>query len=363
MVGGPRKPGRRDSQPIAARPRSRRRRRGYTIVELLLACVILVILFALLIPAVVQFREAARRASCCNNLRQLGVAIGGYHDAFEMFPPGSTVGLEPGPGGGRSRWHGWSVHARLLPWMDESVGYTALNLSQSVDAPGNRTGTHRVISLFLCPSDRNAGAPIGPGIVASAPGWTGPTARTNYAWNMGDWYVWGGFTPPLHRTPARGLFGPNGSVRREHITDGTVHTLMAGSVTGTDDVQVGPVGNLGSPIAPDVETLKQGLLATAALKRFGDPHTRWADGSVPQTGFTTALLIGGGPQFISRDERSPNPGALFAAISASSDHPGGVNVMLADGSVTYLSESMQPTIWRLLGSINDGRITEPGGRY
>jgi prepilin-type N-terminal cleavage/methylation domain-containing protein/prepilin-type processing-associated H-X9-DG protein len=121
---------------------------GFTLIELLVVIAIIGVLIALLLPAVQAAREAARRTQCLNNLRQIGIALHGYHDANQVFPPGGWVA-----GANRTtRWIAWS--ALLLGHMEQQALQNSLNLDLGYDRPANSTAAATVLSVYLCPSSR-----------------------------------------------------------------------------------------------------------------------------------------------------------------------------------------------------------------
>ena len=170
---------------------------------------IIAVLIALLLPAVQQAREAARRTQCRNNLHQLGLALHNYHDAHGCFPPGMVVpGLE----------HTWQ--AQLLPMLDESAVYNAYNLDLKWADPGNGTAIGQIVAQMLCPSDDEGER------VTNVPDFYGQGlsavfATANYVGSFGDNEA---FALGLHR----GVFGQSSHVRLRDVRDGTSNTLLVG---------------------------------------------------------------------------------------------------------------------------------------
>jgi prepilin-type N-terminal cleavage/methylation domain-containing protein len=139
-------------------------RSGFTLIELLVVIAIIGVLIALLLPAVQAAREAARRSQCVNNLKQLGLARHNYHQGLGCFPLGSS--LQPYDiGAGNESWSSWSAHSMLLPYMEQTPVFNAINFSYGPGREGgsygylsNSTAYNSRISSLLCPSDGNAGA-------------------------------------------------------------------------------------------------------------------------------------------------------------------------------------------------------------
>jgi prepilin-type N-terminal cleavage/methylation domain-containing protein len=131
-----------------------RRRRAFTLIELLVVIAVIAVLMALLLPAVQQAREAARRTQCKNSLKQIGMALHNYHDTFKMFPPGYvdrngnpnvTPDMDQGPG--------WSWAAFLLPSLDQANVYNQINFNLGVGLGSNAQISQQSLSVFQCPSD------------------------------------------------------------------------------------------------------------------------------------------------------------------------------------------------------------------
>ena len=132
-----------------------RRRRGFTLIELLVVIAIIAVLISLLLPAV-QWREAARRAQCLNNLKQIGLALHNYHSPNDTFPLGSAC-TGTFSGNVCTAWDGFSAQALFLGYMEGGSIYNSLNFSQGSSQLANSTGIMTKVNSFLCPSDPNAG--------------------------------------------------------------------------------------------------------------------------------------------------------------------------------------------------------------
>jgi prepilin-type N-terminal cleavage/methylation domain-containing protein/prepilin-type processing-associated H-X9-DG protein len=374
-------------------------RRGFTLIELLVVIAIIAVLIALLLPAVQSAREAARRAQCTNNLKQVGLAFMNYESAVGSFSPTTilvpcpnTVGSFNGPASGKSCGgfeSSFSAFARSLPFMEQSPLYNTINWDWTYSDPPNTTIEFTTLSFLYCPSD--------PGDHYDDASMGGTLdATTSYGTCDGDWYVWSvnWTTPPYTAGPMnRSLFGPNYARRIAMVTDGMSNTLMAsegyighaqmrscgttpappsdpvtGTYTFTNIPLPGP--HSAAALAYQIANCSTGTGKVKAGGPIG--HTRWANGGVYYSGFTTAMPPNQTVSTISRatgtadagrnipmdwdwvDENDGGP--TYMSLSASSYHAGGVNALFADGSVHFVKNSINPVTWYSLGTIAGGEV-------
>jgi prepilin-type N-terminal cleavage/methylation domain-containing protein/prepilin-type processing-associated H-X9-DG protein len=329
-------------------------RRGFTLIELLVVIAIIAVLIALLLPAVQAAREAARRIQCTNNMKQLGLALHNYESTNSVFPMASSIRALPGGG---VFFGGWSIHGRILPFLEQSNTHAAINFHLSYSHPTNTTVSALVISGFLCPSE------VRPEPVAHS---FGMAASTNYGFCMGDWYVWGG----VSGIDNRAAFQVNRARTIASFSDGLSQTMVAAEVKAQQPYYRDYSGGLSLIRNPaqvptpseDPHTVAPEYNSGGSFQRTG--HTEWVDGLVHQTGMTTAWTPN---RKITRATdpandiditgfRESNGGSTFAAINSRSGHPGGVNVLMGDGSVRFLKDTVNGASWRALGTASGGEV-------
>lgn len=329
------------------------RRSAFTLIELLVVIAIIAILVALLLPAVQQAREAARRSSCKNNLKQIGLALHNYLDTYTVFPPAFCVGTDGTPGGQ------WSVHARLMPFVEQGNLYDVANLEQAY-VTGAPPANVRV-PIYVCPSDPND-KPRGTDYYP-----------TSYGYNAGPWFVWDN----TNRTQGQGAFAPNSNWADRDFTDGLSNTLCFSEVkaftpyirdgqdlTGTGvNVNTITVATISGAANGELKGQQVGGTSPTA-----SGHTEWVDGRVHQTGFTTTfgpntvVPISDGTDnapdgdFTNCREAKSCTEPTYAAVTSRSYHQGTVNAVLMDGSVRGVSENIYLITWQNLSSRADGEV-------
>jgi len=342
------------------------------LIELLVVIAIIAVLISLLLPAVQSAREAARRAQCVNNLKQIGLALHNYHSAQGTFPIGvsaskntwnATHGCDP-----QVTWNGWSVHALMLPYMEAAPIYNAINfmfdplVCNSQDFQNTAFLTR--IPGFLCPSDPFSGK-ASPGFI------------NNYCASIGT-------TIGLvqnYPSNSSGIFNyaiPNGI---GDITDGSSNTICFGEslVGGGDGSRYNYPGN--GVALPDnsypwvldasqnytqtmqtLQTCNQGFKTAAPNAGLGvNRGWYWGWGAEAMTLINT-IVPPSSTQFPWNGCRSGCFGcgtydmdhAEIANIT--SQHPGGANILFGDGSVKFMKSTVDIKTWWALGTRGGGEV-------
>jgi prepilin-type N-terminal cleavage/methylation domain-containing protein/prepilin-type processing-associated H-X9-DG protein len=268
-----------------------RTRRGFTLIELLVVIAIIAVLIGLLLPAVQKVREAAARAKCQNNLKQIGLACHGYHDANGVLPPGYAATAnypDTAPG--------WGWAAFLLPYLEQDALYRQLDFKRPVQS---QPAIQTVVSAFLCPSDLPPGAafPVTDAlqtVVCTA-------APSSYAATVGS------DASEVEDETGNGVFYRNSQTRFSDITDGTSQTVLAGDRAWADTQGVWAGAPSGALARPGPANPWQSATGSAAVLVL--VHNNWIN--------ITTDADGGLDDF-------------------SSKHTAGVNLLFADGSVHFL---------------------------
>jgi prepilin-type N-terminal cleavage/methylation domain-containing protein/prepilin-type processing-associated H-X9-DG protein len=275
-------------------------RRAFTIIEMLVVISIIVVLVALLLPAVQQAREAARRVQCRNNLMQLGLALRTYETAHGSLPPGSVDVNGPVANDGKGYQFGWIV--QVLPHLEQSTLFSTFDFSVGIYDPRNaKIAMNAKLPVLVCPSKNQ-----------QLPG--------DYAGCHHD------VEAPID-VDNHGVLFLNSRIRPEDIPDGTSHTLFLGETSGTTSGLGWATGtretlrNTGTPINGAIRQTPGGALP------------------IPPPERGKSLLVGG----------------------FGSQHGGGANFVFGDGSTHFINQMVLMQVFRQLGHRADGEL--PAGEY
>ncbi|XZE17800.1 DUF1559 domain-containing protein [Pirellulaceae bacterium SH449] len=298
---------------------------AFTLIELLVVIAIIGVLVGLLLPAVQSAREAARRMQCSNNLKQIGLALHSHHDAHRRLPPGWMPASQPDVDGGFGERWAWKVF--ILPQLEQTAVYDSLNVNNGGQPIplANDPRAQSVINVYLCPSD------------------PGGNLNESYPDPNGNFYPKSNY-PGVHgrgeeistaANGGNGVFSKASRIRFADITDGLSQTFAVGERDARSRGQ-GIFGSLGDPF-------RHAAVWIRAMPRPGSitpttQHGRSVTGVCTELAGSTRRLNG------------PSSRAFGSA------HVGGANFSLADGSVRFVSESIDPVIYGRLAERNDGQV-------
>lgn len=331
---------------------ARSRRQALTLVELLVVIAIIGILAALLLPAVQMVREAARRAACLNNLKQIGIALQSYHAAHRVLPFGCGPDRDYWiPSLGTPDDRRYSAHSQLLPYLEQDNVYGVLDFRVAPFHPyvnaamghpevyaspeglvDNGRGAVVEIPVFLCPSDLDQLEP--------------PWGHNNYRSCNGS--TWSGRN-------GNGMFGQNSRTRFADVSDGLSNTAMFSErAKGTwnefaYDARA-DLYDIGGVWSEDAFRQACGTLTAETATPYDhdyDGGQTWLEGNMNWTRYNHVVA----PNRISCKNGITWTGV---AMAASSRHVGGVNVLMGDASVRFVDATIDEEAWQALGTIAEG---------
>jgi prepilin-type N-terminal cleavage/methylation domain-containing protein/prepilin-type processing-associated H-X9-DG protein len=318
---------------------SRPVRKAFTLVELLVVIAIIGLLIGLLLPAIQAAREAARRMQCSSNLKQIGLGMQNHHSAVLCFPsayqttPGGAMGSADQNG---DAGPGFTALFQIMPYIEESTTFKRFNRNLPAWAPANARAVQTVIAVYHCPSVTDDTDTYT--VKDSGGNALGQFSRSHYVVCAGRHDIW--TDPRADLSPvADGVFFRNSRMRIRDIADGTSHTMAAAEQTPShsDATWVG--------IIPGAATCPTPQYASAGC-----------DVAAPQINFHSGPGLYESPPTI----KPPNDDFPGYVDETHSDHPGGCNVLMCDGSVRFADNLIDPLVWQAMATRAGGEAVNDG---
>jgi len=294
-------------------------RRAFTLIELLVVSAIIVVLVGLLLPAIQRVRESANRARCANNLRQMGLGCHLHHDTAGAFPSGYTVHLCPNPLATSPGW-GWAAH--LLPYLEQDDLRSSINFRRPIEDSINERARCTWLAVYICPSDPGVPHDFTISDASGVP--IAQAAPTSYAASYGNGEL------DQIPGPMEGVFYANSRVRIADITDGASNTIMIGERAWSH------------AMTPWAGAINHGIVR-------GGPRNAWRDN--PDAAYPAPNLCLAQTNSIN-DSRDID-GTLDDFYS---EHPGGVNMLFADGAIHFLRSDLDHAVLLALGTRAGGEV-------
>ena len=327
-----------------------RRRHGFTLIELLVVIAIIAILIALLLPAVQAAREAARRAQCTNDLKQIGLGLHNYHSAINALPWGDLTGY----------WNDWSAAALMLPYLEQAPLYNSINFYSGLQnatlpgCPANLTVQGVTLSVMLCPSDPdrltnaqghtnyvpNSGAD--PNVYSATSQWSGPLgvmATAGWGPQLRALVTFSSITDGLSQTAAfaEKVKGIGWSNAADSTRPSSTYYSVPASYATSPNAYYAACNATNLPLATPVQNFAAG--------------SWWYCGQPISSMYTHVMPPNSNSCEFDTYGFAPN-----GALTASSRHPGGVNVLMCDGSARFVKSSVAVQSWWALGTMAGGEI-------